>query len=861
MITVNINGKDIKLEKAVTVLEAARSAGIKIPTLCYHEQLEKYGGCRLCLVEVEKMPRLQTACTLISADGMVIRTETEQLAEVRRGILEFLLINHPLDCPYCDKAGECELQDLVEKYGTAKGRYREKKRTVPESLEDPVIVRNMGRCIACTRCVRMCEGVQGASAIAVINRGGHSHIEPFSGGRYDCEYCGNCVSVCPVGAIMSRLHRHSYRPWQVKENIETVCPYCGVGCTVVLQVRDDVIKRVVPRIGSVVNNGMLCSRGRFGYEFVGSSERLTSPLVKKNGVLEEATWEEAISLVANRLKEARDGYGGAAVAGIASPRCTNEDNFVFQKFMRVALGTNNIDSSARTGYAGAQSFIENISGQGATANIISGLSNSDVVLVTGGDPTTVNPILGLQIRSCAGKGGDILTLGHIRGLRHFNPAELRPALFTETLLLEGILHSLKNTKELPGSNPKFEAKIRELNISPEDIMKTCGVSEEDFNGFLKKLSGAANPAIIIGKELIQSIGSSYKLFLVLAINYLINGRVYLLSERANEQGIIDMGCTPDSLPGCRPVAYAEFRRRYETAWKSTIPEKPGLSIFEMMDSARNGALKAMYIMGENPLVNIPDSHASETALKNLDFLVVQDIFLTETGKLADVVLPALGWAEKEGTYTNMERRIQRLRKAVYRDGMEDWKILSEVAKNMGVKFNYADAEEIFNEIRRVSPLHRDLTYNEIEKGNALYPYKGEPLRGVMEDIESHKGDRPEAGDKLYLGLERPLFHSGTLSTKAPALLQIYPEAVATISQSTAEKFSLKPGDKVRVTTGAGSLELPVAVDDAVHGSLVMITNNFEGKGAFGLIEYIADPVTKAPVIEGIEVHLEKDGTV
>ena len=447
MITVTINGKEIKLEKPVTVLEAARSAGIKIPTLCWHEQLEKYGGCRLCLVEIEKIPRLQTACTFMVADGMIVRTETEQIADVRRGILEFLLINHPLDCPVCDKAGECELQDLVEKYGSTKGRYKEKKRKVPESLEDPIIVRNMERCIMCTRCVRMCEGVQGASAIDVIGRGGHSHIEPFSGGRYDCEYCGNCISVCPVGAIMSRLHRHSFRPWQMVNETETICPYCGVGCTLIVQVRDDVIKRVVPRIGSVVNNGLLCARGRFGYEFVGSKERLTTPLIKKNGVLEKATWEEAISLVAKKLSEIKEKYGNSAIAGIASPRCTNEDNYIFQKFMRVVLGTNNIDSTARTGYAGSQSFMENIFGQGATANLIPDLSKSDLILVVGGDPTAVNPILGLQIRACSRKGGKVLTIGKVKGLKFFNHRALNPKPYTDAILFEGIVTALKAGKK------------------------------------------------------------------------------------------------------------------------------------------------------------------------------------------------------------------------------------------------------------------------------------------------------------------------------------------------------------------------------------------------------------------------------
>ncbi len=856
MITLTINGKEVRLEKAVTVLEAARSAGIKIPTLCYHEQLEKYGGCRLCLVEVEKMPRLQTACTLMAADGMVVRTETETIADVRRGILEFLLINHPLDCPYCDKAGECELQDLVEKYGPAKGRYREKKRKVTESLDDPVIVRNMERCIMCTRCVRMCEGVQGASAIAVMNRGGHSHIEPFSGGRYDCEYCGNCVSVCPVGAIMSRLHRHSYRPWQVKEEIETICPYCGVGCTLVAQVRDDVIKRVVPRIGSAVNNGMLCSRGRFGYEFVGSKERLHTPLIKKEGVLEEATWEEAISLVAKRLGEIKDQSGSSSIAGIASPRCTNEDNYVFQKFMRVAVGTNNIDSTARTGYAGAQRFLENIFGQGVTANIISGLSNSDTILVLGGDPTTINPILGLQIRACSRKDGNILTVGHVKGFDNFNPVELRPDIFSETVLLESIVSALKNSKGLPGTHAELEAKINEIAATAQDAAKNCGIAEKDFTGFVEKLANASTPAIVIGKELVQSTGGSYKLLLVAAISYIMNARIYLLSERANEQGLLDMGCAPDMLPGHRPLGFAEFRKRYETAWKAELSERPGLTIFEMIEAAREGSLKALYIMGENPVYNLPDSGAVEASLKNLDFLVVQDIFLTETGQMADVVLPSLSWSEKEGTFTNMERRIQHLPKAVHREGMEDWKIVSEVAKNMGHRFNYEDASEVFEEITRVSPLYRDLTYEEIDHGNAIYPYKGEPLRG-REEIEVSKGNGKKAGDNLYLRLERPLFLSGTLSRKAPALVKVYPEAVLRISPSAADARSLKTGDIVRVSGSRGSVELPVTIDKSLDSSYVMLSNNFEGKGAFGLIEYSIDSVTKAPCIDMNQITIEK----
>ncbi|MCE5193962.1 MAG: molybdopterin-dependent oxidoreductase [Nitrospiraceae bacterium] len=857
MITITINGKEIKIEKPVTVLEAAKSAGIKIPTLCSHEWLEKYGGCRICLVEVEKMPRLQTSCTLMAADGMVINTETKKIAEARKGVLEFLLINHPLDCPVCDKAGECELQDLVVKYGASSSRFKEEKRKKTESLEDPLIVRNTDRCIMCTRCVRMCAGVQGASALSVVNRGGLSCIEPFSGGKYDCEYCGLCIAVCPVGAMMSRLHRHNYRPWFISDTVETICPYCGVGCTLTLQVRSNVIGRVIAKAGKGVNDGLICSKGMFGYEFVRNPEKLRMPLIRKRGVLLESTWEEAISLVARRLSEISGRYGSKSIGGIASPRCTNEDNYVFQKFMRVALKTNNIDSTARSWYAGAQRFIENILGQGSTANIISGLSNSDAVFIAGGDPLSVNPVLGLQIRACSKKGGKIFTLGNIKGFQYFNPITLNPAYLTDTFVLEFILTELKKKKELYNTNSSLEKKIADINASINDVEKTSGISKDELRKFVDSLSQSLSACVVIGRDIVQTKNGAYNLLLLAAISYILNARIYLLSELPNEQGVLDMGCMPDMLPGYRQVANSEQRKKYERDWGSMLPNEKGLTIFEMIDAAKKGSLKALYVMGENPVFNIPDSKNVEAAIRNVEFLVVQDIFFSETAKMADVVLPALSWGEKEGTFTNLERRIQRLKKAVHRDGKDDWKIICELSEKLGYDFIYPDTESVFDEISRVSPLYKGLKYKYIERGNVMYPYNSSSDMAIV-DVNASKHEI-SVREGLYIKVEQPLFHSRTLSRKAPALLKIYPNASVKINQRTADRLSLQAGGMMRITTKVNSIELPLNVDSSLDDNCIMLSNNFEDKGAYSLVEYSVDSVTGAACIDANDIKIEKAG--
>lgn len=867
MITLTINGKKITLEKQVTILDAAKMAGIKIPTLCHHEALEAFGGCRLCLVEVEKMPRLQTSCTLKVTDGMVVRTETEKVVEARKAMLEFLLINHALDCPYCDKAGECDLQDLAMKYGPSGGRFAEGKRKHPESYEDPIIVRNMERCISCTRCVRMCEKVQGASAISMVNRTSKTFVEPFSGGRYNCEYCGNCLTVCPVGAIMSRLHKHTYRPWYIEKEVNTVCSFCGVGCSLTAQVRGDSLVRVIPEIGKGLNKGLLCNRGRFGYDYISSPRRLKSPMIRKDGELRQTTWSEAFTYIAQRLTDIKKRSGSEAIGGIASARCTNEDNYVFQKFMRVALGTNNIDSVAGFAFGPAQRFFETIFGQGVTANPIHGISRSDGIFIVGGDPTTVNPILGLQVRSASRKGVPVITVGHMPGLKNFSARRLVPGPLADTVVLAALVSGLMEKKSFSGEKASFEEMLKKMQpVSLSEAAESSGIPEEDLNACIDVLAGLTNPSLIIGRDSIQSSRSGDNLLLIAALVYLLNGRIYLLSELPNEQGLIDMGCAPDMLPGGRPLAVDTFRNRYGEFFSSEIPSTPGLGLMEMVEAARAGKLKALYVMGENVAFNVPGNRFVEEALSGLEFLVVQDIFLTETAQFAHVVLPSLSWAEKEGSYTNLERRLQHARKAI--DGlkssgsMEDWKILAEIGAMLGAEMKYEDAHDILAEIARVSPLHKGISYEDMDRGDCIWPYRGEPLRhdlsiGGITLPDTTKIMGPGNRNKIYLGVEKPLFHSASQSRNSSALNSILPEPYVRIGRGLADTLSVFAGDYVAVSTSSGTMELRALIDADLTADMVFAANNFEGKGVYRIMPWKMNNATKTPALDGVEVVLKK----
>jgi predicted molibdopterin-dependent oxidoreductase YjgC len=634
---------------------------------------------------------------------------------------------------------------------------------------------------------------------------------------------------------------HNYRPWQMDREVETVCGHCGVGCQLVVQVRDESIARVATRTDLGINRGLLCSPGRFGYQYVGDEERLSTPLVRRDGELEECSWEQAIAFVADRLTAVKERHGGAAIAGIASPRCTNEENYVFQKFLRVGCDSNNIDSLSRLGFAAAQQHLENLLGAGITANELSAIDDCDAILVAGGDPTAINPILGLAVRQAGRGGARIGVLGRAPGLDRFSHVAVVPGFPEEPAALETLLAGVVSVKE-----PSDEGVV------------PAATAHEGLADLVELLLAARSPAIVIGPELVQRSDGHRALAAVAGLTKCLQARLYLQSEGANEQGLVDVGCVPDRLPGGISVSNTAERNTIEERWKTSIPETPGLSLMEIVE-ASGTKIRALYVMGENPVFKLPKSSSVRDALGALDLLVVQDIFLNETTKMADVVLPAQAWSEREGTYTNIEGRVQRTRKAVApRSGRADWKIVCDVATAMGHEMDYADVGEITDELARVSPLHEGLTHESLDGRGWLVHRTGQPRHTELPAAPVIRAERRMDGDGIYLGIDRMLFHSGTTSRHAAALLQICPQATAKLGSGLASELMIEEGDRVRLSTSHGSITVPVEIDPSIGDHRVLLSNHFEGKGVLGLLDYTLDPVTRAPGLEACEVSIEKE---
>jgi NADH-quinone oxidoreductase subunit G len=647
-VNITVDGKKVTAPAGTLLIEACKSVGIEVPSFCYYPNLSLQGACRMCLVKIEKMPKLQTACTTVITEGMAVTTDSREIHQARKGMVELLLGNHPLDCPVCDAGGECELQDMTFAYGAAESKYIEPKNHRDEQQWSPVVYFDRPRCILCYRCVRVCGEGMDVWALGVQNRGVSSIIAPNKEDHLECEECGMCIDICPVGALTSGAYRYKTRPWEMK-HVGTTCTHCADGCKTTLGVRRaDTGMEIVRgdnRDKSGINGDFLCIKGRYAFDFANHEDRLAQPLMRKNGRLTPSTWEEAFELVGTRFKEICDREGRHSIGIVGSTRTTNEENYLLQKFARMVLGTNNIDHHRTADFP---AFAAALSGKPEMTASMRDVYNAPAILLIGNDPTEQHPLIAWQIRN------DVRL--HRARLYVVNSQSIKLGRQATSFL------------QIPAGG---EASFAAFLAGDDSAANTMGTGEQ-WLPLREKLRGEQNLVIIFGSECRgENIGS-----LVRFASSIPGAKLVCLGDYSNSRGAADMGLYPDLLPGYHRVAE---KGKFHDEWGG-IPETAGLSLPEMVESGKTGKLKALYVVGANPIGRLGiDPFAFAQA-----FVVVQDMFLSETAVMADVVLPAANAYEKSGTFTNTCGDLQIVKKAgEVTTAKSDFEMIVRIADAMG----------------------------------------------------------------------------------------------------------------------------------------------------------------------------------
>jgi NADH-quinone oxidoreductase subunit G len=675
LVTLKINERDVQVPAGTLVIEATRRIGTEVPSFCYYPGLSLQAACRMCLVEVEKMPKLQTACTLVATEGMVVRTDTEQVRQARKYMLEFLLTNHPLDCPVCDKGGECELQDMVFRYGADSSRFVEEKIHRPEEKWSELVYYDAPRCILCFRCVRVCDEGMDVKALGVGMRGANSVIIPNAGNHLECEECGMCIDICPVGALTSGTYRYKTRPWEM-QYVSTICTHCSNGCKTTLSIRNHEIMRANNRDLSGINKDFLCVKGRFGFDFTNHPDRIRQPLVRKGDKLYPVSWEEAAETAATRLKQIHDASGAESMGFIGSNRTSNEENYLFQRLARATFGTNNIDHHRSADYTGLITAL----GDRAPDSLatMEQLYESKSVLLIGNDPTNQNPLAAWQIRT---------------GIRH-HESKLFIINSQEIKLHRKAKQFVKVNEGQEGAAIRWLAH-GEGHLSPGLVSELVALKAA--------VEAESEVTIVFGAEV-----SGAAVTQLAAFGSKLPGtvRYMALGDYANSRGAADMGVLPDRLPGYAYLDNPGRKEAFETLWKAVLSSKAGRTTPQMVEDAQSGKLKALYVMGANPLAHYGTLGYGRG---RLDLLIVHELFLTDTSRQADIVFPAASAYEKDGTVTNTSGEIQLLRKGAEvmgpRTDFDLLRILSHQLEKLGIgkAFHYKTPAAVLEEIRKAVP--------------------------------------------------------------------------------------------------------------------------------------------------------------
>ena len=883
-----IDNVEVEASEGQTILDAATAAGIYIPHLCHSPRLKPYGACRLCIVEVERVRGFPTACTTVVSEGMIVHSDVEPVNRVRRMTCELLIADHPEDCLSCPSNQQCDLQRLASFLGVTERRLRPMRRKTEIDDSNPFYRRDMSRCILCGLCVRACDELRNVNAIDTAGRGYESRIaapgdQPV--GESTCVSCGECVDLCPVGALVAKSE--SLPPTR---EVKTTCVYCGCGCGLVLGTRGGRIVRVRGEKEHVVNQGSLCVKGRFGLDFVGAEDRLTSPLVRKNGKFEETTWDEALGLVAARFGEIREQHGADALSGLSSAKCTNEENYLFQKLVRGAFGTNNVDHCARLCHASTVAGLARAFGSGAMTNSIDELEHADCIFVTGSNTTEAHPIIALRIKAAVSKNGAKLIIADPRriDLVRFAALHMSQRSGTDVALVNAMMNvilseDLCDGEYIASRTEGFEdLKSCVADRTPEWAEPITGVPAGDIRRAARMYAQAERASIVYSMGITQhTTGTDNVLALAnLAMPTGNVGRestgVNPLRGQNNVQGACDLGALPNVYPGYQKVDDAEMRRKFEAAWGRPLPGEPGLTVLEIMNAACAGEVKGLYIMGENPMLSDPNLNHVRKALNNLEFLCVQDIFLSETAQLADVVLPAASFAEKDGTYTNTERRVQRVRKALEPPGAAraDWEIICAVSGALGLPMEYARPSKIMDEIASVTPIYGGISYSRIDEVGLQWPcpdathpgtvflHEGSFKRGKGKFHATPFREAQELPSEEYpyiltTGRYLEHFHTGTLTRRTAGLMQLSPPAPVEIHPDDAAREGIGHGDSVEIASRRGTVQARAVVTDRSRGGTVFMPFHFREAAANVLTNDALDPIAKIPELKVCAVRVRK----
>ncbi|MBV9896000.1 MAG: formate dehydrogenase subunit alpha [Chloroflexi bacterium] len=879
LLTVSIDGQSISVPKGASALDAVNASGVYIPQLCKDPDQKARGACRTCLIQVEGMRGFPASCTTPCVDGMRIGVNTPEVQRIRRGVIELTMGMHPDACQTNRPNTHNDVVDAARAHGIQTPRFA----PLPDPSVDtsnPFFTVDMQQCILCARCVTACDEVQHIGAISLLGRGSAMKIGAFEDQPLResiCTSCGSCFAACPTGAIFPR----KVRPEPVKR-VDTTCPYCGVGCGIKLDVTDkDLIVRSDDAPKNDSSQGMLCVKGRFGFEFVNHRDRLKTPLIRKNGVLEEATWDEALDLVADKFVQYRGSFGA-----LASAKGTNEDAYVMQKFARSVMDTNNIDHCTRLCHSPSVHAMLQSLGSGATSNSYVDYENAGCLMVVGSDSSSNHPVITVRFRRAVKRGAVLIVVNpKWTELNYYADIWLRQKPGTDVALFNGLAYVLldENLADMDfirahteGFSEWAEA-VREY--PPALVSEITGVPEAD----IVRAARAFGKPPFSGSCMIWGMGVSQhsngtanahgviNLALAAGMAGKPGNGISPLRGQNNVQGCGDAGCIPDNLPGYQALS-AENRERFSEVW-GHITEKPaGLTVTSMVEAAGRGELKSMYIVGENPFLDEANLAHAQHAMHNLEFIVVQDIFLQETAQAAHVVLPAASFAEKDGTFTNSERRIQRVRRALLPVGnaRPDWEITSEIARRvcqrLGLdpsQFAYETPSEIFDEMARLTPIVAGVSHSRLDReGGIQWPcptpdHPGTPNlytenfprpSGLARLTPVRQGpaamELPDDEYPIVLNTGRVLYHwhGGTITTRVDGLVDLVPVVTATINPEDAGTYGVRHGQPVRVTSRRGSIVCEARVKDEVaRGELFMPFVSLQGAAANFLTNNVYDP--------------------